>query len=150
MNTWLKLDQRSLNAPKVTSSSSGVRLEVSLSPFDVPEAVRGFASNEEVGWFKIEFRYADSEDPVRKEVSETMVIEEGKGSGRLQAILVNVKKLNVGQVELDLQFRVNRELNEGLKRYFSTKLSPLTLRRQGMARQILNENSRTLLSGLSV
>lgn len=148
MNSWLKLDERSLNEPTV-KSKSGVRLEVSLSPFDIPEAVRGFREAE-TGWFCIQFRYPDSEECVSRKVSETMIVEEGKGSGRIQAIRVNVKGLDVGQVRLDLSIKVNRELNEGLSKFFKTRTSTFASRQHGLTKRILNEKGRDLIDSLSL
>lgn len=147
MNTWLKLDERSLNEPQV-KSKSGVRLEISLSPFDIPEAVRGFKEAGS-GWFCVQFRYPDSEDGVTRTVSDTMTVEEGKESGRIQILRVNVEKLAVEKVELALKVKVNRELNEGLSRFFKARTSGFAARQHGLAKRILNEKGRDLLSSLA-
>lgn len=100
---WRLLDPKALGADKAeTRSVRGVRIELLLSPYDVPDAMRGYF-DERLDRFVIEFRYIDRE-PIRKVKNEHLVLRVGKHSRRLYGIEVDVEKLKVNTVGLEMKF----------------------------------------------
>ena len=71
--------------------SDGV--EVFVSPYDVPEAVRG-RYDEKAKKFVIEFKYLDDERTSEEHQGEPVAIRVGKNSGRLLGIQIDVEALN--------------------------------------------------------
>ena len=67
------------------------KLELHISAYDIPKSVKGYRNEEE---FNIEFDYIDSE-PLGKSVGSEeggILIVEGKHSGRLLRITIDLKK----------------------------------------------------------
>lgn len=99
MSEWVELDADDLNPPR-TETFQGVQINVFLSPYDVPEGVRGYS--EKSGWFVIEFKYI-AEEPLRRERPEPhLVLRVGKNSGRLYKIEVDVGALGAQAVALNV------------------------------------------------
>lgn len=101
MNTWHYLDTSKFMKPEA-DSERGVRVELSLSPYDVPEAVRGYFS-EDIRRFVIEFRYIQDEPWERREAGEHVTLRVGKGSQRLYGIEVDVETLSADSVTLAIE-----------------------------------------------
>ena len=90
-STWLKLDPTEFQRPERTEID-GIKVHVFVSPYDVPEAVRGrydFASKR----LFVEFKYLDDEKSVEKPVDAVSTVRVGKNSGRILAIHVYVGPL---------------------------------------------------------
>lgn len=98
MTTWIPVDTMEMN-PEKKVEEHGVELHVQISPYDVPQALRG-GFNEESGRFEIEFRYI-GEEPVRKQAAdEYLSFYVGKKSGRLYKIQLDVKAMKAHKVTL--------------------------------------------------
>jgi hypothetical protein len=82
---------------KESEAERGVQLQSSLSPYDIPEQLRGYYS-EFLKRFVIEFRYMTDESLVERKLSDHVTIKEGKNSGRLYDILVDVEAPNVHRI----------------------------------------------------
>lgn len=144
MNTqWLKLDRYSRRSADI-KTTQGVRIELGLSPLDVPEAVRGFRDPTS-GEFCIQFRYPDSEELRMQKLSDTLSIQSGKSSGRIEIILLDMKKLEVNEVRLDLKFQAAKEVESGLSRLLDNARTNHSEKMVGLARRIFAENKRDLL-----
>lgn len=105
MRKWheLSLDELETEINKPTSEEAGVKIHIFLSPFDIPEACRGYFDQKSER-FTIEFRYLAEEDEkmVRPEGQTGITLYEGKNSGRVRRIEVDTEALNVSQVELKM------------------------------------------------
>lgn len=99
MTEWLRLgDIKEL--PEGAREPDFV-LGVVLSPYDVPDAVRGRRTDE--GRFRIEFRYIDGEEqgkPVK--VGPHVTATEGKYSGRLLAMEIDVNAIGANSVGVSI------------------------------------------------
>ena len=99
MTEWLQLDGKQLN-PLQKREIRGVKIDVYLSPYDVPEAVRGFY-DESVARFVIEFKYL-GEESTRLKRHKHLELRVGKNSGRLYRIDVDVESLKAEAVSLNM------------------------------------------------
>lgn len=93
---WIPLKPEEIDSKEQTAGR-GVHLELSLSPYDIPERVRGYYSDE-LKRFVIEFRYINDEPLVERKLSDHVTAKEGKSSGRLYDVLVDVDAMNVGLI----------------------------------------------------
>ena len=101
---WIPInedDLRQLN-PVKTREEKGIKFGVMLSPYDLPEAVKG-EYNEDRSIFEIRFRYLDEEKSKKHKIDEHISVLEGKNSGRLLGIDVDVEKSGVGIIQLAIQ-----------------------------------------------
>jgi hypothetical protein len=100
MTTWIPVDTMEMN-PEKKLDERGVELHVQISPYDVPQALRG-GFNEKTDRFEIEFRYIGDE-PLRVQAADQHVsFYVGKKSGRLYKIQLNVKAMKAQKVTLKL------------------------------------------------
>jgi len=98
MTDWLQLDPTKLNRPR-TRKVRGVQINVLLSPYDVPQAVRG-NYDQSLQRFVIEFLYLGDE-PWRRDLKDAVItLRIGKNSERLLGIEVNVHCIQAEAVEL--------------------------------------------------
>lgn len=103
MSEWIKLDPRAFSAKaRQTRRQGGIEIAVTLSPYDIPDAVRG-QFDEHLSKFVIDFNYIEDEDWERHTSNEGIQLRVGKNSGRLYGIEVDVATLNAGQVALRLE-----------------------------------------------
>lgn len=84
MPEWIQLDRLKLNAER-PEIIGGVEVNVTLSPHDVPTAVRG---SREPGGFLIEFTYLDEEPWRVAQLDDGLRVRLGRSSGRLYGIMV--------------------------------------------------------------
>src|SRR6266853_4092407 len=80
----------------------GVKVDVLVSPYDVPEGVRGFVSKDHKA-FLIEFKYISQEDTIDRPQSESVKLRVGRNSGRLYAIELDLQKFGADHVQLRLE-----------------------------------------------
>lgn len=93
---WIDIDPEEIDA-KERGAKKGIHLEFSLSPYEIPERVRGYYC-EDLKRFVIEFRYMTDEPLVERRVSEHVSMKEGRNSGRLYDVLLDVDGLNVDRI----------------------------------------------------
>jgi|SRR5688572_17793081 len=101
MKGWIAID----SLPEANwkhETVHGVEIEVALSPYDVPQAVRGYMAGDSQ-WFVIEFRYLTDERTSEKQVSETLIVTHGLHSQRIYAVKINVKALKTKAVGLKIK-----------------------------------------------
>ena len=99
MNEWVRLDAEKLNTPQ-SQAIRGVNITVRMSPYDVPEAVRGYY-DEAQRRFVIEFRYIDDEPLQKKQEGAHITLRIGRHSGRLYGIEVDVDAMKSQAVDLN-------------------------------------------------
>lgn len=98
---WIKVDEKQYDSPPKEIKRSGVVFEVFISPYDLPEAVRG-SYDDQRKRFVIEFRYIQDEPKEKVVGGQFVTFEVGKHSKRLYHIEVDVDKLRVNTVALQL------------------------------------------------
>lgn len=99
---WLRLP----DADQLRDGAAGVPdvvFDVVVSPYSVPDAVRGVRTSE--GRFRIEFRYIDGPEPTAapKALDEHVRVIEGRHSGRLLAIEVDIDSLGAKSVGIAIK-----------------------------------------------
>jgi hypothetical protein len=100
VSEWVPLDAASLS-PARRQRIRGVDITVVMSPYDVPEAVRG-QYDEDIHCFVIEFRYMGDEQWVAQKHDDKITLRVGRHSGRLYGIEVNVDALKAHRINLRL------------------------------------------------
>ena len=101
MKDWIRLDPIELNPGEITDIQ-GIEVRMALSPYDVPDAVRG-GYNEKSKRFVIQFEYlTDEKKDLRKTGDEHIQVKVGKNSERIYEIEINTKALDVHMVSLVL------------------------------------------------
>ncbi len=96
---WIEVDPNTLDLSLDDDYSDGVHISVFVSPYDVPEAVRG-CFDEDLNRFVIQFRYLDSEPWKRHAENEFVSLRIGKHSQRLHAIEVDLERAEAAYVRL--------------------------------------------------
>lgn len=84
MNHWIALNGADYDAVKKTSKQ-GIVFEESISPYDIPQALRAFKTADEK--WHIELRYLAAE-PVTHEKLLNVSLQKGKNSGRIYSIII--------------------------------------------------------------
>lgn len=108
-NEWM--DIREMSTPALTPMKRGVLIELSLSPYDVPEAMRGFY-DKKTKRFVIEFRYIDDEPSQIVESSEHASFSVGRHTKRIQAIRLDVDAMKVNRVMLKLEREAEQAISK--------------------------------------
>lgn len=86
-NQWFKVQQEVVNKPQ-SSSTRGVKVQVMVSPSDVPSAVRSFM--DDANHYVIEFKYLSSpEKSIKKRSDNGVEIHIGKNSKKIYLIKVD-------------------------------------------------------------
>jgi hypothetical protein len=93
---WISLDPEEIDSTE-QEARKGVHLEFSLSPYDIPEGVRGYYCDD-AKRFIIEFKYMTEEPVMERKLSEHVSVREGRNSGRLHDVLIDVDALNVDRI----------------------------------------------------
>jgi hypothetical protein len=91
MSDWLEINPSEFSKPEQVQIR-GAKVEVFLSPYDMPEAVRG-SYNKEQKKFLIEFRYIGGDEPLETEVRDDTTLSIGRRSKRIY-------KIELGKIEL--------------------------------------------------
>jgi hypothetical protein len=117
MSSWQKLESKVLNEIQrdqlESKKDDGVTVELAVSPYDLPIAVRG-AFDKPKRRFVIEFKYIDQEDWSLQRSDEFIDLRIGKNSGRLYGIEIDADSLKADEVVLRVEARqhVNKALTE--------------------------------------
>jgi len=102
MPDWITLDPDRLSSSEHTKDSSGVEVIVGLSPFDIPEKVRGQYDDKRER-FVVEFAYLDeSERKVQRVLDDHVTVSVGENSHRLYKVLIDTDSIGVQEVQLSL------------------------------------------------
>jgi hypothetical protein len=125
--------------------SQGVRVDLLVSPYDIPEALRGEYVREK-GYFQIEFKYISSEDTYEKPEMENVTVRLGRNSGRLYAIELDVNALQATSVEL--RIKIAEELKNALKYLIKKPLNPLRTSNYSMAKEAVEKHEQEILQAV--
>jgi hypothetical protein len=104
MSDWVRLDTEKLNTPK-PQDIRGVNITVRMSPYDVPEAVRGYY-DQALQRFVIEFRYIGDEPLKQEQQGEYITLRIGRHSGRLYGIEVDADAMKARAVSVNFENRL--------------------------------------------
>jgi len=103
------------------SSGNGIQFNVLVSPYDIPEAVRG-NRRESDGRFVIQFRYIDDgerPDTRKLKLTRHISVQMGKRSVRLYAIECDIDAMDVDMVGVQLLLP---KVEEAVKETFKSLL----------------------------
>jgi len=112
MNDWIPIDLDKVSTEPIRVPDD-VHIELYLSPFAIPEAVRGRFDKKQ-GKFFIEFRYSSNEPTLRERQNDDIALHVGKRSGRLYGIEVNVEHAQAKSVTLTTY--IPKKISETIKR----------------------------------
>ncbi len=109
---WIPVDIGSLPTNQ-RSLENGVEINVGLSPYDIPEAVRGF-NDPDSQHFVIQLKYMNGDETlVPKLHSQHLTLMVGEQSGCIYEIRVDVRGLSAESVRLNLMIpRVGKEIKK--------------------------------------
>lgn len=102
MSNWVKLDLEQPVHEHVLAQSEGATIEIAVSPYTIPDAVRGFYDRE-LERFVIQFRYLDDEPYDTQEIAESVWVRVGKYTERLHGIEIDVDSLTISGVRLNVK-----------------------------------------------
>lgn len=120
-NAYIAIDDSKVNPPD-TKEIRGVNLNVTLSPFDIPENVTS-DFNEKTGRLLLRFEYSNAgEKLVCKSKQASLKVVTGKTSGRIYELDIDTSKFFSGDVsEIELTVSVER-IEEEIAEYSSNGL----------------------------
>jgi len=126
MAKWTKVDWDRLNTPR-EEEIQGVTVSVFFSPYDMPEKVRGYYSQDRKK-FIIEFRYLGGQEPLKHESTEdNIVLGIGKTTERLHEIEIDVDSAGVSEVQLRLgPDELEKRVENAIRRYDLARTQPPT------------------------
>ena len=100
MSRWIQVDQKTVNPPRL-ERHQGVNLQVMVSPYDVPEAIRG-EYDQGIKKFVVELKYLSAEEPPYEKLTKGggIVLYVGERTKRIYRIEIDVDALDATQVSL--------------------------------------------------
>lgn len=134
----------------------GVSVSIQISPYDLPEACRGYYLPErghgsrpgKDGVFRIEFKYVDDEPRERKQQDSVVTVETGRHSKKLLAIEVAVGQQGINLVRLTVQQAIDRA--DRMVRELKSKASrPNARLNYDVVNKVLASNRDQLVSSVS-
>jgi hypothetical protein len=141
MAEWIELDPEQLNQNERTCVN-GIEINVGLSPYDIPERVRG-SYDDDIGRFVIEFEYLDDNEP--REISwqnEHVTLCVGENTGCLYAIHVDVESLGADAV------KVRVSVADAIRHLSEDERHSAQRRHYEVAEEIIAKNAERLLAGV--
>ena len=110
---WIPVDLGSYDEPREIGMSADVEVNVFISPFEIPRAVRGYYDDAQ-NLFRIEFKYITHEKPIaRSDIgpSEVTTIV-GSKTGRILGFEIDVDAL--GATSVSLGVRAEEEVHKAI------------------------------------
>lgn len=101
---WIEVDESKYNEIKRSRSgfdNRSVTIEMTLSPYDVPNQVRG-DYDDSTKRFVIDFKYIDAEDRRRVDLGEHVSASVGSRSGRIYSLFIDIDALGAEAVALKI------------------------------------------------
>lgn len=98
---WIRVRPKDLREAEV-AEIEGVEVTLLVSPYDIPDAVRGYY-DQDLKRFVLELKYLQDEKWNREDVDQHTWARVGATSGRVRGIELDVDALGVGVVELRVQ-----------------------------------------------
>jgi hypothetical protein len=116
MSAWIAIDNRSVDVIN-KKIREGVTVEASVSPYDIPSAVRGYMRVED-GWFVIEYKYLSDEPVIKLHEDAKIRIYIGINSGRLIQLHLNAIILEEDKDQMQRKYGIERIAKDAIK-YFN-------------------------------
>ncbi|OGP48322.1 MAG: hypothetical protein A3K30_03255 [Deltaproteobacteria bacterium RBG_13_51_10] len=113
--SWINIEQSKFATEFNSKKDKRVEFRVFVSPYDIPEAVRGFMDQDKKR-FVIEFRYISDESVIEKKIDDNVNIFIGNNSKRVYSIEVDSQALHADQISLKLISAI-----EATRKYLSDK-----------------------------
>lgn len=102
MNKWVTVPQSiAQNIPPSIQKVRGMSIQVHVSPFDIPQAIRG-RYDDASRRFVIELQYMGKERTEIRELSPQVILLVGRRTGRIYEIQVDVHSENIGAIRIQL------------------------------------------------
>ena len=123
-------------------------IQVFVSPYDVPEAMRG-CYNRKSHIFLIEFRYVGGEESLEERVEAGITLKLGRHSGRVHGIEVDTTKIDGDSIDISFHLRkvISRveiaieSLEAPRRSWLFRAEKPYAPENYRMTRQIIEENA---------
>jgi len=149
MSEWLILNEPELEKvdPGESRQVKGVLVHVFMSPYDVPQAVRGRYDDERER-FLIEFRYIGDEPIERREQDRHLALHVGKNSGRLYGVEIDVDTLRADLVALEMHIDQSH-LFKSLSKAASSASGRPTEKNYRAVRNVISLKKDRLFAGLA-
>jgi len=145
MAPWRQLSAEKLNKGE-ERTEQGVVIHVFLSPYDVPEGVRG-EYDEKSKVFRIEFKYlTDEESTEISEEGKSISLVVGRNSKRLLGISVDVHSLKADSIQLKLE--VLQLVEKAIAELEDTGKPKQRKANYRLARRVIDEHRDELLAPL--
>jgi hypothetical protein len=145
MPEWIEVDPTTLVTEK-KSTIRGVEVELIVSPYDVPEAVRGHY-DESKKRFVIEFKYIGDEGTKKHTHDKNLTYRVGESSGRLHALEIDVDALKADSVALNV--KLIEEVNEAFDHLLEKPISALRADNYRLAKDAVVAKQRELLEAFA-
>ncbi len=139
---WIPLRELRLNDEIEHRKLQGVKVDVLVSPYDIPEAVRGdFIEGK--NRFVIEFKYISEESTRERLLEPNVKVRIGKNSSRLYAIDLDMKALDASAVSLRVQ--VAEALRNVLTHLIQQPVSAVRQKNYKLAKDVIEQNETRIL-----
>lgn len=135
MSEWLRVNPAEFSKPE-QRKIHGMNVEVFVSPYDMPEAVRGILEADSKT-FTIEFRYIGGDEPLEQVIQDRVTTFVGKHSERIYKIVLPMAK------EQPVSLRLVPQVNAIIR-----QLEKIPSRRSGnyqVAKEIVSKRAGKLL-----
>lgn len=112
MSDWIKLDPRTAaeSFEPQRRSLDGIQIELAVSPYDVPDAVRGYINKDENN-FVIEFRYLDDEAWKVTQLDSSIALRLGTHTERLYGLEIDLARLR-NEPQVNIAFTIQDSLKK--------------------------------------
>ena len=152
MSQWRKVDNEQVNRP-TEEQIDGITIRMLVSPFDVPEAVRGDFNNARKT-FAISFKYRAGEESLSEQrFDDDTVLFVGRASGRIYRIEIDLKRVMVNGVALELSVPVSgeviaREAEQAIHGLSDRLRTPWRSGNYRVAQEVIKDNESELFACL--
>lgn len=144
MTQWIEVNTETISPPTESSEIHGVEIVVGLSPYDIPQKVRGYYDRH-INRFVIEFKYlAGRERELVQQESDHISLVVGKESGCLYEIRVNVAELNADRVKLKMLLP---EIGNAIQKLTKSPRFSAKKWHYEYARDVITKNAEQILAG---
>jgi hypothetical protein len=146
MTDWLPLNANTLAPPK-HRTIRGVDITLVMSPYDIPDAVRG-EYNKDSHRFIIEFRYMSDEPWERSKYNDKVLLRIGRNSGRLYGIEVDTRAPFAERI--DLRMNVAKTVKNALHEFSHQSGRPQRRENFEIAKDAIEENENEIFESLAM
>ena len=156
MNNWLLLDREQIRG-EVDPESKGLKINIFTSPYDIPEAVRGYVDSTQKKYI-IEFKYINEEELKTVKEDECISLGIGKKSGRIYNVTIDIQSLNLSKGEY--QFKTPQIIEKAIDKLEADIDSRQSRKKENyiiikkdkyeIAKKIIYKNNNKIFEGLTV